>query len=205
VPFHVYDGVFATGANVVIDGATFEVMDDAVFLEDCSGQIANTVFKAGDFDVYLMEGSTVGIYGSEWEKVKVEDSSKLLVEYLLTLTVKNQDGFGIAEAAVKIFDKSGNEWASGSTNSRGIFEAYLAHHAITADGDEECNEYTVNATKDGVSGSATIKMNNADTAASITLAMKNNSIFGMDPVVLGVIALVIVLVLVGALFFARKK
>jgi hypothetical protein len=180
-------------------------MDDAVFLEACSGTIADCVFMAGDFDIYLMEECTVGIYGSEWEKVKVEDTSMLLVEYLLTLTVKNQDGFGIADASVKIFDAEGMEWASGITDAKGVFKAYLAHHAITADGDVDCNEYTANATKDDVNGSGIIKMNNADTSASITLNVKNNSIFGMDPIVLGAIALVIVLVIVGALFFARKR
>jgi hypothetical protein len=207
LPFNVYDGIFATNSDVNVMGASIQCLDDAIFLEGCTGEIADTTFDAGDFGIYIMDGSSIGIHGCEWEKLKVLDTSALFVKNLLTLTVKDQDGFGVAGATVNITDASGKVWATGVTDSKGILKVYLPHHAILANGmqNTSINPYTVSASKDNVNGSGNIVMDDKATSAGITMPMKKNSIFGLDPLVLGIIALVIVLVLVGVLFYARRK
>jgi hypothetical protein len=207
LPFTVYDGIFATNADVKVMGASIQCLDDAIFLEDCTAEIADTTFDAGDFDIYIMEGSVIGVHGCEWEKIKVLDTSVMFVENLLTLTVKDQDGFSIAGATVNITDASGKIWATGVTDAKGVFKAYLPNYAILADGlkNTTINPFKASASKDNSTGSGNFVMDDKATSASVTVAMKKNGIFGMDPLVIGGIALVIAAVLIGALYFARKK
>ncbi len=188
-------------------GASIQCLDDAIFLEDCTAAIADTTFDAGDFDIYIMEGSMVTVHGCEWEKIKVLDTSAMFVENLLTLTVKDQDGFGIAGASVTITDAAGKVWATGVSDGKGVFKVFLPNYAILADGQQNTsiNPFQVSATKDNNTGSGNFVMEDKATAAGVTVAIKKNSVFGMDPLVIGGIALVIAVVLIGALYFARKK
>ncbi len=207
LPFSVYDGIYADNSDVVLSGASIECLDDALFLEASTGEIADTTFAAGDFDLYLMEGSVVGVHGSTWEKYKVEDTSVMYIENLLTLMVKDQDGFGIAGATVNITDAAGKVWATGVSDGKGVLKVFMPSYAILADGlqNTSINPYTASATKDNATGSSNFVMDDKATSASVTVAMKKNGIFGMDPLVIGGIALVIAAVLIGALYFARKK
>ena len=154
-----------------------------------------------------MEGTEVGVHGCTYDRYMVEDTSALYIENLLTLMVKDQDGFGIAGATVNITDASGKIWATGVSDAKGVFKAYLPNYAILADGlrNSSINPYTASATKDNSTGSGNFVMDDKATSAGVTIAMKKNGIFGMDPLVIGGIALVIAAVLIGALYFARKK
>jgi len=205
IPFVVYDGIYAVDSQLTIVGACFQVVDDAVFLENSDATITNTVFEAGDFDLYLMGGAVAAVAG-ELDRYAIVDSSVLYWLYELTVTVKDQDGWGIGDVELTIKDALGKVWATGKTGANGVFAAFVPACAETADGlDDAVNPYSVHASYgDKASADAEVTMD-GDTQLGMTMKMKKNSFFGMDPLVLGVVALVVIAVIVGALMLARKK
>jgi hypothetical protein len=207
LPFTVYDGIFATGSTVTVEDASIECVDDALFLEASTAMISGTTFLAGDFDVYLMEGTEAQIYNCSYDKVKIEDVSVLFINSLLTVTVKDQDGGVIEGATVTITDSTGRVWATGVTDSKGQFKVSLPSYGMLADGktNDTVNPYTVTATKDDSSKDVQISMGQTDGTATLALQVKKNSFFGLDPVILGAIALIVVVALLGALLLARRK
>lgn len=205
IPMVVYDGIYAVDSTLTIVGACFQVVDDAIFLESSEATISNTVFEAGDFDLYLMDGSVAAVAG-ELDRYAILDTSMLYWLYELTITVKDQDGWGIADVDLTVTDALGKVWSVGKTNANGVFVASVPAFAETASGvDESVNPFVVNAAyKDQASAEADVTMD-GDTQLGMTMTMKKNSFFGMDPLVLGVVALVVIAVIVGALMLARKK
>lgn len=204
LPFAVYDGIFATGSWIEIVDASFEVMDDAIFLENCHAVIGNCEFEAGDFDIYLMEGTDAMVYG-EFGEYKIEDTSILRVAFLLSVHVKDQDGQGIAGANVSV-EQGTTLWASGKTDKKGVFECYIPAYSLDSDGNKvEAGSYDVKANLDTANGTGKVTMGEEETSVGVKMALKKNSFFGMDPIVLAAVALVVVALIVGALLLARRK
>ena len=205
IPFRVYDGIFATDSKLTIAGACFQVVDDAIFLEASEAMVMNTVFEAGDFDLYLMDGSMAAMAG-ELDKYAILDTSRLYWLATLTINVVDQDSFGIAGASVVVKDASGRIWSEGTTDKHGVFLAHAPYALETRNGVNNSLGKTLVTTSygDKATKSAEVAVD-GDDELTMKMTIKESSLFGTNPLVLGVVALVIVAVIVGAVLLARKE
>jgi len=147
LPVFVYDGIFASGSEVMVQGAYIEVLDDAVFLENCTAEISGSELVAGDFDVYATEGSDCTVMNTSYTKVKAGNPSTVRVVYAVTVIALDSDGNPVAGVAVLITNASGEIVAEGVTGSDGRFVAPLVGVEYTMDGvSTDMNPYTVNVT-----------------------------------------------------------
>ena len=75
LPIPVWDGIVATNSHVVISGASIDVLDDAVFLDNSTASISSSTLKGADFSLYAMNGSNATVSDTTFGKVKAEDTS----------------------------------------------------------------------------------------------------------------------------------
>ena len=204
IPFTVYDGIYAVDSTLTIDGAYFQVVDDAIFLENSCAVIVDSTFEAGDFEVYLFRDSEAAVCGS-LDKYAIIDTSRLYWLGELTITVVDQDSFGIAGASVVVKDAAGRIWSDGTTDKHGVFVAHAPYALETVSGVNDSLGKTLVAASygDKATKSAEIEVD-GDEQLTMKMTIKESSIFGTNPLVLGVVALVIVAVIVGAVLLARK-
>ena len=204
IPFTVYDGIYAVDSTLTIRNAHIQVVDDAVMLESSSAIIVNSVLDAGDFQLYLLRDAEAAVSGPI-DRYAILDSSRLYRLGELTVRVVDQDSFGIAGASVVVKDASGRVWSNGVTDRHGVFVAHAPHSLETRSGvNDSLGRCLVTAAYDDkASRSAEIDVDDGEITMKMTI--KKSSLFGTDPLVLGIVALVIVGVLVGALMLARKK
>ena len=173
-------------------------------LESSSAIIVNSVLDAGDFQLYLLRDAEAAV-GGPIDRYAILDTSRLYRLGELTVRVVDQDSFGIAGASVVVKDASGRVWSNGVTDRHGVFVAYAPHSLETRSGvNDSLGRCLVTAAYGDKAGrSAEIDVDDGEITMKMTI--KKSSLFGTDPLVLGIVALVIVGVLVGALMLARKK
>ena len=205
IPFTVYDGIYAVDSTLTIRNSSIQVVDDAIFLENSDALIVDSVFDAGDFDLYAFRDSEAAVCG-DLDKYAIIDSSKLYWLAELTIKVVDQDGWGIAGALVVVKDANGRVWSQGTTDRLGVLVAHAPHSLETKNGvNGSLGKSVVTASfEDQASSEASVDVV-GDEQLTMKMTMKKNSVFGMDPLVLGVVALVIIAVIVGAVMLARKK
>jgi hypothetical protein len=104
LPVPVYDGIVAKNSDVEVNGGMIEVLDDAIFLDNCTGHIAGVTLKAGDFGVYAIHGSNVTIASSTIGKQRADDPSAISVYEWLTVNVKDPWNTTLANVPVTIND-----------------------------------------------------------------------------------------------------
>jgi hypothetical protein len=104
LPVPVYDGIVAKNSDVTVNGGTIEVLDDAIFLDNCTGKISNVNLKAGDFGVYAIRGTNVSVSASTVGKMKADDPTSINVYEWLTVNVKDPWNASLANVPVTIKD-----------------------------------------------------------------------------------------------------
>lgn len=147
LPIFVYDGVFASGSDVTVTGASIDVMDDALFLENCVAEVWNSELAANDFDIYALDNTTCDVMSSSLDSVKAEDTSSVTVSYMVTVIATGSEGEPVSGVSVVITDAARETVANGITGADGKFTTYAAASEYTSEGkDTSMNPYTVNAT-----------------------------------------------------------
>jgi parallel beta-helix repeat protein len=205
IPFTVYDGIYAVDSTLTIRNASIQAVDDAIFLENSRALILDSSFDAGDYDLYLFRNAEAAVCGS-LDKYAVLDSSRLYWLAELTVSVVDQDGWGIGGAAVVVKDSNGRVWSEGMTAKSGVLVAHAPYALETRNGVNDSLGRCVIAASFGDQASTEAEVDvDGDEAVTLKMTMKKNSLFGMSPLVLGIVALVIVAVIVGAVMLARRK
>ena len=150
VPIHVYDGIYASGSSVTVNGGYIEVLDDAIFLEASTADLRNVVLNATDVDLYLMNGSTASATEVTFDgKIIVEDSSVLTVNYKLTVIAVDQDGQPVGGVWIVVWNAAKESVAEGATGDDGKFVTYVVGYVQTSAGRSSAvNPYLVNASFD---------------------------------------------------------
>ena len=205
IPVTVYDGIYAVDSTLTVQGASFQVVDDAIFLESSTAVIVDSTLQAGDFELYLFRDSEAAMCGP-LDKYVILDTSRLYWLGELTINVVDQDNFGIAGASVVVKDATGRVWSDGVTDRNGVFVAHAPYSLETRSGvnDSLGKTLVTAAYGDKATKSAEIDVD-GDDEITMKMTIKESSLFGTSPLVLGVVALVIVAVIVGAVMLARKK
>jgi len=152
LPVPVYDGIVATrNSNVVVNGGTINVMDDAIGLMDSTATISNANLIAGDFSLYLSDGSTATMTNTIFGKVSVDGNSSLTVASALTVVVKDPWGNTLANVPVGVKNATGVVKAQGRTDANGVFVVNVVSYEQTSSGKNYgMHPYTVNASFGGV-------------------------------------------------------
>ncbi len=146
LPIFVYDGVFASGSDVTVTGASIDVMDDALFLENCVAEVWNSELAANDFDIYAMDNTTCDVMSSSFDSVKAEDTSSVTVMYMVTVIATGSEGEPVSGVSVLITDAAGETVANGTTGADGKLTTYAVASEYTSEGkNTDMNPYTVNA------------------------------------------------------------
>jgi len=148
LPIIVYDGIYAAKSNVTVNGGMISVLDDAIFLESSNADLRNLVLDAGDFDIYLTDGSTACAIEVTFEKAKVLDTSVLTVYYKLIVRALDQDGLPVSGVWVVVYDEEGNVVGEGATDDGGNFSLCAVGYVQTSAGVGAARTYTVNASFD---------------------------------------------------------
>jgi hypothetical protein len=150
VPIYVYDGIYASGSSLTVNGGYIEVLDDAIFLENSTADLRNVVLNATDMDLYLMDGSTASATNVTFDGgILVEDTSALTVNYKLTVIAVDQDGQPVGGVWIVIRDAAGEVVAEGATGDDGMFVTYVVGYVQTSAGKSAAmNPYLVNASFD---------------------------------------------------------
>ncbi|MEM2943930.1 MAG: right-handed parallel beta-helix repeat-containing protein [Methanomassiliicoccales archaeon] len=150
LPIFVYDGIYASKSSITVSDAYIEVVDDAIFLGSSEAQITNTVLEAGDFDLYLVGGSSACVsevtFGSKGAKVL--DDSVLTINYRLTVKALDENGQPMSGVWIVIYDADGQAVAEGPTDENGIFSVCLIGYIQTSAGLSAARTYTINASFD---------------------------------------------------------
>jgi len=139
LPIPVYDGIVATNSNIVMNGGSIDVLDDAVFLDHSTATIGSTTLKAMDFSIYAIDGSTANVTDSTFGKVKVEDTAVLDVWEKLTVDVKDPWGTALANVPVKVGT------VDRTTDSTGMTVVNVKTYTVTSSGKVPMSAYTVTA------------------------------------------------------------
>jgi len=150
VPIHVYDGIYASGSSVTVNGGYIEVLDDAIFLEASTADLRNVVLNATDVDLYLIDGSTASATEVTFDgKIIIEDSSVLTVNYKLTVIAVDQDGQPVGGVWIVVWNAAKESVAEGATGDDGTFVTYVVGYVQTSAGKSAAmNPYLVNASFD---------------------------------------------------------
>ncbi len=139
LPIPVYDGIVATDSNVVMNGGSIDVLDDAVFLDHSTATIDASSLSAMDFSIYAIDGSDVTVTDSTFGKVKVEDTSTLDVWEKLTVIVKDPWGTVLANVPVTVGE------VDRTTDANGMAVVYIEAYVVTASGKSPMQSYQVTA------------------------------------------------------------
>jgi hypothetical protein len=151
MPVPVYDGIVAKNSNVVVNGGTINVMDDAIGLMASTATISNANLIAGDFSLYLIDGSTATMTNTVFGKVSVDGSSSLTVASALTVVVKDPWGNTLANVPVGVRNATGVVKAQGRTDANGVYAVNVVSYVQTSSGKNYgMHPYTVNASFGGV-------------------------------------------------------
>jgi hypothetical protein len=147
VPIHVYDGIYASGSSVTVNGGYIQVLDDAIFLEKSTADLRNIVLNATDMDVYLADGSTASATNVTFDGgIMAEDTSVMTVNYKLTVIAVDQDGKPVGGVWIVVWNAAKEEVAEGATNDDGMFVTYVVGYVQTSAGKSTAaNPYLVNA------------------------------------------------------------
>ncbi|MFP4169596.1 MAG: right-handed parallel beta-helix repeat-containing protein [Methanomassiliicoccales archaeon] len=196
LPIYVYDGISASNSDVTVEGASIEVLDDAIFLDGSTATVRDTELNATDFDIYAMEGSTVECYGCN-TTIKAEDSSDVVMYQTLTIQTVDRDGDPMGDVYVAVFDASGEKVDDGSTDSNGEFTTTVQSANWTSSGeDTSMNPYTVSADFDDEAVNSTVQ---ADGTTNVTLEEPKDVMESEPIIAFGVIAAVLIGVILIAL------
>ena len=128
LPIPVWDGIIATNSHVVIRGASIDVLDDAVFLDNSTATISTSTLTGADFNLYLMNGSNATVSDSTFGKAGAEDSSIISVWEKLTVVVKDPWGAALANVPVTVGSKAT------TTDSNGMAVVPVLAYVMTASG-----------------------------------------------------------------------
>jgi parallel beta-helix repeat protein len=195
VPIHVYDGIYASGSSVTVNGGYIEVLDDAIFLEASTADLRNVVLNATDVDLYLMDGSTASATEVTFDgKIIVEDSSVLTVNYKLTVIAIDQDGQPVGGVWIVVSNAAKESVAEGATGDDGTFVTYVVGYVQTSAGKSAAmNPYLVNASFD--QGSV-LKSVTVDGPTEVTVQVPVKKVKPID------MAPIIAIVLIGIVLVA---
>jgi parallel beta-helix repeat protein len=152
LPIPVYDGIVAINSEVIVNGGTIKVLDDAIFMESSVGEISNATLIAGDFSLMAIGGSEVSVTDTNiLGKVKADDSTEITVAFGLVVVVKDPWGNTLADVPVTIKNAKGEIVKQGMTSENGIFATRAVSFVLTSAGkDTSMNPYSVNASFGGV-------------------------------------------------------
>ncbi len=150
LPVPVYDGIIARNSEVTVNGGTFKVLDDAIFLDGSVATISNAVLDAGDFSLYAVN-SEATLMDTIAGKIKADGSSEVTVAFSLTVVVKDPWGNTLANVPVTVKNAKGEIVRQGKTDANGVFVAPAVSSVQTSAGkDSSMNPYKVNASFGGV-------------------------------------------------------
>ncbi len=139
LPIPVWDGIIATNSHVVIRGASIDVLDDAVFLDNSTATISTSTLKGADFNLYLMNGSNATVSDSTFGKAGAEDSSMISVWEKLTVVVKDPWGAALANVPVKVGS------VETTTDSNGMAVVLVQAYVMTSSGKVPASPSAVSA------------------------------------------------------------
>jgi hypothetical protein len=128
LPIPVWDGIIATNSHVVIRGATIDVLDDAVFLDNSTSTISSSTLKGGDFNLYLINGSSAKVTDTTFGHAGAEDTSAIDVWEKLTVVIKDPWGTALANVPVKVGT------LESITDSDGTAVVYVEAYVLTSSG-----------------------------------------------------------------------
>jgi len=150
LPVPVYDGIVAKNSEVTVNGGTFKVLDDAIFLDNSVATISNAALGAGDFSLYAINSEAM-LMDSSAGKIKSDGSSEVTVAFSLTVVVKDPWGNTLADVPVTVKNANGQIVKQGRTDANGVFVAPAVSFVQTSAGkDSSMNPYKVNASFGGV-------------------------------------------------------
>jgi len=150
VPIPVYDGIVAIDSSVSMNGASINVLDDALFLDNSTATVSNSNLTALDFGIYAIHGSTANVIASTFGRAVAEDTSVISVSSMLTVVVKDPWGATLAGVPVNV-TSAAHVSVSGVTDSNGVFASIVAAYTITASGSDMTVEpYSVKVNFTGV-------------------------------------------------------
>jgi parallel beta-helix repeat protein len=146
LPVPVYDGIIAKNSEVTVNGGTFKVLDDAIFLDGCTAAISNVTIVAGDFSVFATN-SEVSISDSVGiGKLKADGITSITVDFSVVVVVKDPWGNTLADVPVTVRDAHGGIVKQGNTGANGVFVAKVVSFVLTSAGkDSSMNPYKVSA------------------------------------------------------------
>jgi len=203
VPIYVYDGIYASGSSVTINGGYIEVLDDAIFLEASTADVRNVVLNATDFDFYLVDGSTASATEVTFDTAKVEDTSVLTVNYKLTVIAVDQDGQPVGGVWIVVWNAANEEVAEGATGDDGMFVIYVVGYVQTSAGKSAAmNPYLVNASFD--QGSV-LKSVTVDGPTEVTVQIPVEKVKPIDMAPIVAITLLAIVLMVMLLLTVRGR
>ncbi|QLH74801.1 MAG: right-handed parallel beta-helix repeat-containing protein [Methanomassiliicoccales archaeon] len=195
------NGLYAVNADVVVDGATISVVDDAIVLENCDAKVLNSTLDAGDFDIYAMAGSEVEVRSTVMEKVKSEDSNTITVWYFLEVTAVDDEGAPVEGRTVKVYNAAGDLIAEGKTDANGKFTTEVVAYKVTDAGKSAAETYKVKVDFKNGEVSTTAAVTEPVTMVEVAAEKDNTAMY----VGLAVVAVAVLLIAVALLMRARKK
>jgi parallel beta-helix repeat protein len=204
VPTFVYNGVYTINSNLTITNANIQCTNDAVFLDGSKAVITGSVLNASRFDVYAIGNSSLSMSGTTLDgELKAEDTSAMTWWNGLTVTVRNADGKLVANAPVKVTDKTGKVIANGTTDANGVFKTDVVAWTQTSAGAQANNApYYVNATVDGKVLSQTVS---GSQPQSLSMQAEKSLIDNIMLPLIMLVCLVVVVVVILAATRMRKK
>jgi parallel beta-helix repeat protein len=155
LPVPVYDGIFAKNSEVTVNGGTFKVLDDAIYLDGCTATISNVTVVGGDFSVFATN-SEVSISDSIGiGKIKSNGATSITVDFSMVVVVKDPWGKTLADVPVTVRDAHGDIVKQGNTGANGVYVAKVVSFVLTSAGkDSSMNPYKVSANFSGVDTSS---------------------------------------------------
>ena len=147
LPIPVWDGIVATDSHVVISGASIDVLDDAVFLDNSTADISSSTLNGADFDLYAIDGSNVTVTDSSFGDAKAEDTAAVDVWEQMKVVVRDPWGAALANVPVTVGS------VDTVTDANGMALVNVKAYSVTSEGRGPMQSYAVSANLTEVSTS----------------------------------------------------